>query len=92
MDLRHALRINYALRENENRVYPRDMLEVKLEDVIYSSESAGKNICILDMDILHVVRAFIKKKKYPSKSKISKSKVALEKVKVILNELDLSTI
>jgi|TARA_R110002096_G_scaffold307247_1_gene501981 hypothetical protein len=87
MDLRYALRINYALRKKEDRAYPYDMLEEALEDVMYFSNSAGKDICILDMDVLHVVRAFIKKKNAPSKSK-----VALEKVKGLLNELDLSTI
>jgi|TARA_R110002167_G_scaffold122139_2_gene300590 hypothetical protein len=61
MQLRYVLRINYAMRKDEDRAYPYDMTEEALESVTYFSENAGKDISILDMDILHVVRALMKK-------------------------------
>ncbi len=58
-----------------------------MECVTHYSENAGNDIPILDMDILHVVRALMKKEQ---STLSSKSKSALEKVKGLLNELDLS--
>ena len=61
MQLRYVLRINQAMRKDEDRAYPYDLTEEALEGVTHFSENAGKDIPILDMDILHVVRAFVKK-------------------------------
>ena len=58
-----------------------------MENVTHYSENARKDIPILDMDILHVVRTLVKKE---HNTISSKSKSALEKVKGLLNELDLS--
>jgi hypothetical protein len=87
MQLRYILRINQAMRKDEDRAYPYDLTEEALEGVTHFSENAGKDIPILDMDILHVVRALMKKEQ---STLSSKSKSALEKVKGLLNELDLS--
>ena len=61
MQLRYVLRINYAMRKPDDRAYPYDLTEKALENVTHYSENEGKDIPILDMDILHVVRAFVKK-------------------------------
>ena len=61
MQLRYVLRINYAMRKDDDKAYPYDLTEEALEGVTPFSENAGKDIPILDMDILHVVRAFVKK-------------------------------
>ena len=61
MQLRYVLRINYAMRKPDDRAYPYDLTEEALENVTHYSENAGKDIPILDMDILHVVRALMKK-------------------------------
>ena len=87
MQLRYILRINKAMRKDEDRAYPYDLTEEALENVTHFSENAGKDIPILDMDILHVVRTLVKKE---HNTLSSKSKSALEKVKGLLNELDLS--
>ena len=87
MQLRYILRINQAMRKDEDRAYPYDLTEEALEGVTRYSENAGKDIPILDMDILHVVRTLMKKE---HNTLSSKSKSALEKVKGLLNELDLS--
>ena len=87
MQLRYILRINQAMRKDEDRAYPYDLTEEALEGVTHYSENAGKDIPILDMDILHVVRTLMKKE---HNTLSSKSKNALEKVKGLLNELDLS--
>ena len=86
MQLRYILRINQAMRKDEDRAYPYDLTEEALEGVTHYSENAGKDIPILDMDILHVVRTLIKKE---HNTLSSKSKNALEKVKGLLNALDL---
>jgi len=87
MQLRYVLRINYAMRKPDDRAYPYDMTEEALEGITHFSEHAGKDIPILDMDILHVVRTLMKKE---NSTLSSRSKSALEKVKGLLNELDLS--
>ena len=87
MQLRYVLRINYAMRKPDDRAYPYDLTEKALENVTHYSENEGKDIPILDMDILHVVRTLMKKEQ---STLSSKSKSALEKVKGLLNELDLS--
>ena len=61
MQLRYVLRINYAMRKPDDRAYPYDLTEEALENVTHYSENEGKDIPILDMDILHVVRALMKK-------------------------------
>ena len=61
MQLRYILRINQAMRKDGDRAYPHDMTEEALEGITHFSENAGKDISILDMDILHVVRALMKK-------------------------------
>ena len=61
MQLRYVLRINYAMRKPDDKAYPYDLTEEALEGVTHFSENAGKDIPILDMDILHVVRALMKK-------------------------------
>ena len=61
MQLRYVLRINYAMRKPDDRAYPYDLTEEALEGVTHFSENAGKDIPILDMDILHVVRTLMKK-------------------------------
>ena len=87
MQLRYVLRINYAMRKPDDRAYPYDMTEEALEGITHFSEHAGKDIPILDMDILHVVRTLMKKE---HSTLSSKSKSALSKVKGLLDELDLS--
>ena len=87
MQLRYVLRINYAMRKDGDRAYPHDLTEEALEGITHFSENAGKDIPILDMDILHVVRTLMKKE---NSTLSSRSKSALEKVKGLLNELDLS--
>ena len=84
MQLRYILRINQAMRKDEDRAYPYDLTEEALEGVTHYSENAGKDIPILDMDILHVVRALMKKE---DNTLLSKSKNKLRK---LINELDLS--
>ena len=86
MQLRYILRINQAMRKDEDRSYPYDLTEEALEGVTHYSENAGKDIPILDMDILHVVRTLMKKE---HNTLSSKSKSALQKVKGLLNALDL---
>ena len=86
MQLRYILRINQAMRKDEDRAYPYDLTEEALEGVTHYSENAGKDIPILDMDILHVVRTLMKKE---HNTLSSKSKSALQKVKGLLNALDL---
>ena len=86
MQLRYILRINQAMRKDEDRAYPYDLTEEALEGVTRYSENAGKDIPILDMDILHVVRTLMKKE---HNTLSSKSKSALKKVKGLLNALDL---
>ena len=60
MQLRYILRINQAMRKDEDRAYPDDMTEEALENITHFSKNAGKDMPILDMDIVHVIRAFIK--------------------------------
>ena len=84
MQLRYILRINYAMRKPDDKAYPYDLTEEALEGVTRYSENAGKDIPILDMDILHVVRALMKKE---DNTLLSKSKNKLRK---LINELDLS--
>jgi len=75
------------MRKPDDRAYPYDLTEEALENVTHYSENAGKDIPILDMDILYVVRTLMKKE---NSTLSSKSKSALERVKCLLNELDLS--
>ena len=82
MQLRYILRINQAMRKDEDRAYPYDLTEEALEGVTHYSENAGKDIPILDMDILHVVRALMKKE---DNTLLSKSK---NKLRELINELD----
>ncbi len=82
MQLRYILRINQAMRKDEDRAYPYDLTEEALEGVTHFSENAGKDIPILDMDILHVVRALMKKE---DNTLLSKSK---NKLRELINELD----
>ena len=82
MQLRYILRINQAMRKDEDRAYPYDLTEEALENVTHYSENAGKDIPILDMDILHVVRALMKKE---DNTLLSKSK---NKLRELINELD----
>ena len=82
MQLRYVLRINQAMRKDEDRAYPYDLTEEALENVTHYSENAGKDIPILDMDILHVVRALMKKE---DNTLLSKSK---NKLRELINELD----
>ena len=82
MQLRYILRINYAMRKPDDRAYPYDLTEEALENVTHYSENAGKDIPILDMDILHVVRALMKKE---DNTLLSKSK---NKLRELINELD----
>ena len=84
MQLRYILRINQAMRKDEDRAYPYDLTEEALEGVTHYSENAGKDIPILDMDILHVVRALMKKE---DNTLLSKSK---NKLRELINELDLA--
>jgi len=82
MQLRYILRINQAMRKDEDRAYPYDLTEEALKNVTRYSENAGKDIPILDMDILHVVRALMKKE---DNTLLSKSK---NKLRELINELD----
>ena len=82
MQLRYVLRINYAMRKPDDRAYPYDLTEEALENVTHYSENAGKDIPILDIDILHVVRALMKKE---DNTLLSKSK---NKLRELINELD----
>ena len=82
MQLRYVLRINYAMRKPDDRAYPYDMTEEKLEGITHYSENAGKDIPILDMDILHVVRTLMKKE---NNTLLSKS---TNKLRELINELD----
>ena len=82
MQLRYMLRINQAMRKPDDRAYPYDLTEEALENVTHYSENAGKDIPILDMDILHVVRALMKKE---DNTLLSKSK---NKLRELINELD----
>ena len=82
MQLRYVLRINYAMRKPDDKAYPYDLTEEALEGVTHFSETAGKDIPILDMDILHVVRALMKKE---DNTLLSKSK---NKLRELINELD----
>ena len=82
MQLRYVLRINYAMRKPDDRAYPYDLTEEALENVTHYSENAGKDIPILYMDILHVVRALMKKE---DNTLLSKSK---NKLRELINELD----
>ena len=82
MQLRYVLRINYAMRKPDDRAYPYDLTEEALENVTHYSENAGKDIPILDMDILHVVRALMKKE---DNTLLSKSK---NKLRELINVLD----
>ena len=82
MQLRYILRINQAMRKDEDRAYPYDLTEEALEGVTHFSENAGKDIPILDMDILHVVSALMKKE---DNTLLSKSK---NKLRELINELD----
>ena len=82
MQLRYVLRINYAMRKPDDRAYPYDLTEEALENVTHYSENAGKDIPILDMDILHVVRALMKKE---DNTLLSKSK---NKLRELINDLD----
>ena len=84
MQLRYVLRINYAMRKPDDRAYPYDMTEEALEGITHFSEHAGKDIPILDMDILHVVRTLMKKE---NNTLLSKSK---NKLRELINELDLA--
>ena len=84
MQLRYILRINYAMRKPDDKAYPYDLTEEALEGVTHFSETAGKDIPILDMDILYVVRTLMKKE---DNTLLSKSKNKLRK---LINELDLS--
>ena len=87
MQLRYILRINQAMRKDGDRAYPHDMTEEALEGITHFSENAGKDISILDMDILHVVRALMKKE---DSTLSSKGKATLEKAKELLSKLDFS--
>ena len=41
MQLRYILRINQAMRKDEDRAYPYDLTEEALENVTHFSENAG---------------------------------------------------
>ena len=86
MELRYILRIQKALLKPEDKSFPSDLTEESLKDVMYSSDSAGKEICILDMDIIHFVRTFIKIKE--GRADESKIKI-VKKLKQFVNKLDL---
>ena len=86
MELRYILRIQKALLKPEDKSYPSDLTEESLKDVMYSSDSAGKEICILDMDIVHFVRTFIKIKE----GRADESKIEIvKKLKQFVHKLDL---
>ena len=53
MKIRKLLRLQSLLEE---RVIPCDMEE--MEEVKYFSKSKNEFICILDMDLIHFIRAF----------------------------------
>ena len=86
MNLRKVLRVQGALLSEDDRAFPADMHEAELKNIMYYSKSAGKEICILDMDIVHFVRTFIKIKE--DKDDESHSKV-IEKLKQFVHKLDL---
>ena len=86
MELRYILRIQKALLKPEDKSFPSDLTEESLKDVMYSSDSAGKEICILDMDIIHFVRTFIKIKE----GRADESKIEIvKKLKQFVHKLDL---
>ena len=86
MNLRKILRVQKALLDDDAKAFPVDMHEEDLKHVMYYSKSAGKEICILDMDIVHFVRTFIKIKE--DKVDESQSKF-IEKLKQFVHKLDL---
>ena len=86
MNLRKVLKVQQALLDEDDRAFPSDMHEEALENIMYYSDSAEKEICILDMDIVHFVRTFIKIKE--DKVDESQSKV-IEKLKQFVHKLDL---
>ena len=86
MNLRKVLRVQQALLDEDDRAFPVDMNEEDLKNIMYYSESAGKEICILDMDIVHFVRTFIKIKE--KRIDESQSQV-MKKLKQFVNKLDL---
>ena len=86
MELRYILRIQKALLKPEDKSFPSDLTEESLKDVMYYSDSAGKEICILDMDIIHFVRTFIKIKE----GRADESKIEIvKKLKQFVHKLDL---
>ena len=86
MNLRKVLRVQQALLDENDRAFPVDMNEKALENIMYYSDSAEKEICILDMDIVHFVRTFIKIKE--NRIDESQSKV-IKKLKQFVHKLDL---
>jgi|TARA_R100001530_G_scaffold82898_1_gene57775 hypothetical protein len=86
MNLRKILRVQQALLDENDRAFPADMHEEELKNIMYYSESAEKEICILDMDIVHFVRTFIKIKE--NRIDESQSKV-MKKLKQFVHKLDL---
>ena len=86
MNLRKVLRVQQALLDENDRAFPVDMSEKALENIMYYSDSAEKEICILDMDIVHFVRTFIKIKE--NRIDESQSQV-MKKLKQFVNKLDL---
>ena len=86
MNLRKVLRVQQALLDENDRAFPVDMSEKALEYIMYYSDSAEKEICILDMDIVHFVRTFIKIKE--NRIDESQSKV-IKKLKQFVHKLDL---
>lgn len=86
MNLRKVLKVQQALLDEDDRAFPADMHEEALKNITYYSDSAGKKICILDMDIVHFVRTFIKIKE--NRIDESQSKV-IKKLKQFVHKLDL---
>ena len=86
MNLRKVLKVQQALLDENDRAFPVDMYPKALENIMYYSESAGKEICILDMDIVHFIRTFIKIKE--KRIDESQSKV-IKKLKQFVHKLDL---
>ncbi len=94
MKLKKLLEINQMCEERKAPYLPFDIQE----SFEYESSSEGKDINILDMDIVHFVRAFkvLAKKpvvsKFADRSAIRPSKVALNliagKLHIAVNELE----
>ena len=86
MNLRKVLKVQQALLDENDRAFPSDMHEEALENIMYYSDSTEKEICILDMDIVHFVRTFIKIKE--NRIDESQSQV-MKKLKQFVHKLDL---